>query len=140
MHMLVNPYQIRTMLRTYGKQLVNARRLARFQRLMRVDGETSAISREARRSVLVEKVAKEIIDNLLVAGAENPLVDEIRAELEERFGGRLLFEYPFMEQDLQILRETGDGENATPLPPEEMADVLAALWEITTQKVDQTML
>jgi len=138
--MLVNPYQIRTMLRTYGKQLVNAKRLARFQRLMRTDGDQTAISREARRMAMVEKVAKEIIDNLLVTGAENPLVEEIRKELEERFGGRLLFEYPLMEQDLQILRESGDADGATPLTPEEMAEVLSALWEITTKKVDETML
>lgn len=138
--MLVNPYQIRTMLRTYGKQLVNARRLARFQRLMRTGGDETTISREARRAALVDKVAKEIIDNLLVTGAENPLVGEIRAELEERFGGRLLFEYPFMEQDLQILRETGDANGATPLSAEEMGEVLSALWEITTKKVDETML
>lgn len=144
--MLVNPYQIRTMLRTYGKQLVNAKRLARFQRYMRTEGDRATISREARRMALVEKVSREIIDNLLVAGADNPLVQEIRAELEQRFGARLLFEYPFMEQDLQVYRgvgEPGEAEEpggAEPLAPEEANEVFSALWEITTRKVNETMI
>ncbi|WP_029898441.1 DVU0524 family FlgM-associated protein [Desulfohalovibrio reitneri] len=138
--MLVNPYQVKHMLRTYGKQLVNARRLARFQRQMRgapVDDQIS-ISREAKRRALVEKVAREIIDNLLVAGAENPVVDEIRQELERRFEHRLVFEYPFMEQELQIFKETEDGP--VRLGPGEMQDVLSELWGLTIEKVDETML
>ncbi|EPR41714.1 hypothetical protein dsx2_3064 [Desulfovibrio sp. X2] len=142
--MLTNPYQIRTMLRTYGKQLVNARRLARFQRRMHgADGDgadgNNAATRDLRRQALVEKVAREIIDNLVVTGVENPLVEHIKEELEKRVGGRLLFEYPFMEQELQILRQN-DGDGAVLLSPEETHEVLATLWEITTRAVDETML
>mgnify|MGYP001169820250 CR=1 FL=1 len=137
--MLTNPYSVRAMLRTYGKQLVTGRRLARYLRGARgPDAADDAGLRSARRRALVEKVAREIIDNLLVAGEENPLVEEIKETLNERFRARLLFEYPFLEQELQIFRETPGGVQE--LTPSEMNEVLVALWDITTQKVDETML
>lgn len=136
--MLTNPYSVRAMLRTYGKQLVTGRRLARYLRGREPDAAGDAGLRSARRRALVEKVAREIIDNLLVAGEENPLVEEIKEALNERFGARLLFEYPFLEQELQIFRETPGGVQE--LTPSEMNEVLVALWDVTTKKVDETML
>lgn len=137
---MVNPYQFRNMLRTYSKQLVSARRLARFQRHLRLSGaeDQVSISREAKRKALIEKVAKEVIDNLLVTGVENPTVEEIKSELEEHYGYRFLFEYPFMEQDLQIFRDTEQGPER--LSPDETTDVLSKLWQITLDRVDETML
>lgn len=137
--MLTNPYSVRAMLRTYGKQLATGRRLARYLRGSRGPDATDGTGlRDARRRALVEKVAREIIDNLLVAGEENPLVEEIRETLNERFGTRLLFEYPFLEQELHIFRETPQGVQE--LTPAEMNEVLVILWDITTKKIDETML
>lgn len=128
------------MLRTYSRQLVTARRLARIHRIMRAgwpDDEVRS-QKEARRRQLVERVAREIIDNLLVTGAENPVAGEIKTELERRYGAEFFFEFPFMEQDLQIFRRS-DGQ-LTRLTPEEVQEVLGSLWLVALDKVDETMI
>lgn len=128
------------MLRTYSRQLVTARRLARIHRIMRAgwpDDEARS-QKEAKRRMLVERVAREIIDNLLVTGVENAVAGEIKSELERRFGARLVFEFPFMEQDLQIFRQSDGG--LTRLSPEEVQDVLGSLWLVALDKVDETMI
>jgi hypothetical protein len=128
------------MLRTYSRQLVTARRLAHIHRIMRAGWPDDEVrnQKEARRRTLVERVAREIIDNLLVTGAENTVAGEIKAELERRVGAPLVFEFPFMEQDLQIFRQS-DG-TLTRLSPEEVQEVLGSLWLVALDKVDETMI
>jgi hypothetical protein len=128
------------MLSRYDKQLVNARRLARYRRSLQLagNGDEARLAREAKRRMLVDRVAREVIDNLLVTGVDNPIVNEIVDDLEESVGSKLVFEYPFMEQDLQIFRETKEGPKK--LTPEETDRVLSRLWDLTIQKVDETML
>ena len=91
-----------------------------------------------RRRHMVERVSREIIDNLLVAGAQTPVVQDIVGELEAQFDSRFLFEYAFMECDLQVFRHTSGGPKR--LAGDEAREVLDALWRITTSKVNTTML
>lgn len=138
--MTTNPLHVRTMLQTYGKQLVHTRRLNKLMHGMRLaQGEASSpLDREIKRQQMIERIAREILDNLLVTGAENPVVDEIRAELERTLGAEFIFEYPFMEQDLQIFRNTSSGP--VRLESAEANRVLSKLWDITLSKIDRTML
>ncbi|THB70668.1 MAG: hypothetical protein D6E12_02445 [Desulfovibrio sp.] len=131
---------VRNMLLGYDRQLVTARRLAKYRRSLRAAQAEDAVSipREVKRRQLVERVAKEIVENLIIAGADNPVVHEIKAQLEKEFGEELYFEFPLTEQDLQIFRETPGG-------PQEIANhekmhLLNRLWKITLDKVDETML
>lgn len=134
------PGYIQSMLRTYGKQLTNARRLARFRRaLMLARGQDpEAVPRDVRRRQLVERVAREIIENLIVEGSENPVVRDIQATLEFEVGSPLVFEYPLDGGDLRILRRTAEGPRA--MGDAEMGGAMRRLWEITYAKVDETML
>ena len=71
--MLAQPVNVRLMLRTYGKQLTSASRLARFKRALALSGaqDMVSISREARRKELVERIAQEIAaDGSAPAGAQ----------------------------------------------------------------------
>jgi hypothetical protein len=135
-----NPLHVRTMLQTYGKQLMHTRRLNKLMRGMRLaQGEAiSPLDREIKRQQMIERVAREILDNLLVTGAENPIVDEIRVELQLALGAEFIFEHPFMEQDLQIFRSTSSGP--VRLESGEANRVLSKLWDITLAKIDRTML
>lgn len=135
-----DPGKIQHMLRTYGKQLTSARRLARFRRALMIarGQDPDAMPRDVRRRQLVERVAREIIENLIVEGTENPVVQEIKAELEFEVGSPLVFEYPLDGEDLHILRYTPDGPQA--LGATEAGAVMGRLWEITYAKVDETML
>lgn len=138
--MSMKSFYVRNMLLSYDKQLVTARRLARYHRsVSRVDAhEAISVSREAKRRQLVERVAREVIENLLMAGSENDIVTGIREQLEEEFQAKLVFEYPLMEQDLQIMRETPSGP--IEVEPQEKMQILNRLWKLTLDKVDETML
>lgn len=100
-----------------------------------LDGETPA---EARRRALVEHVARELLENLLFTGSENPVVQEVRRELDHRLNGRFSFWYPPGEVDVRIVRESPEGPRE--LSDEERREVLTELWDITLAKVDATML
>jgi hypothetical protein len=136
------PYPVRAMLRTYGRQVTTARRLARFRRLQQLDGpdetDETALLREAKRRDLVRRVATEIVENCLVTGSDSPVVDEIKAELEEELGFPLAFAYPPEELEMQLFRLGGPAPVA--VTGADKAVVLQRLWELTLEKVDETML
>lgn len=140
--MTATPYPVRAMLRTYGRQVTTARRLARYRRLQRFDepedAENAAMLREAKRRDLVRRVAMEIVDNCLITGTESPVVDEIKAELEDELGFPLAFAYPPEEQDMQVFR-LGGSEPVRITGPDKAA-VMQRLWELALEKVDDTML
>jgi len=138
--MVVQPVDVRLMLRTYGKQLTSAKRLARFKRALALSGaqDMVSISREARRKELVERIAQEVIENLLVNGQDNPVVTRVLADLEQELGERVLFDYPLDGGEVQILRLTPEGPQE--IIPDEKMRIMRRLWEITLSNVDDTML
>lgn len=138
--MVVHPVNVRLMLRTYGKQLTSAKRLARFKRALVLAGaqDQVSISREAKRRELVERISQEVIENLLVNGQENPVVTGVLEDLEQDLGERVLFDYPLDGGEVQILRQTEEGPRE--IDPDEKMRILRRLWEITLDRVDGTML
>ena len=82
--------------------------------------------------------ARELLDNLLFTGSDNPVVREVRQELNRTLHGEYSFRYPPGEVDVRIFREEPEGSRE--LTSEERKNILAALWEITLSKVDATML
>ena len=138
--MNASPYEVRNMLQTYGRQATTALRLARYRRSLRAaEGEDEVtISREAKRQELVLRVATEIVENLITAGSENPVVEEIKLRLEEAVGSRLVFAYPPEEQDLQIFKVLGPDEYEE-IEAQAKKALLDKLWRITLETVDETM-
>jgi alkanesulfonate monooxygenase SsuD/methylene tetrahydromethanopterin reductase-like flavin-dependent oxidoreductase (luciferase family) len=135
------PYQVSAMLRTYGRQVTTARRLARYRRTLRpvADDEDARLSREAKRRELVARVAAEIVENCIVAGSDTPVVEEIKAELEEELGFPVVFAYPPEEQEMQIFRHAPESD-PEPITGEAKAAIMRRLWELALEKVDETML
>lgn len=138
--MVVQPVNVRLMLRTYGKQLTSAKRLARFKRALALSGaqDMVSISREARRKELVERISQEVIENLLVNGQDNPVVTRVLSDLEQELGEQVLFDYPLDGGEIQILRQSDDGPQE--IAADEKMRIMRRLWEITLHNVDDTML
>ena len=137
--MTIAPIHIRNMLRQYERQLINARRLARYRMALRLArGDTDIPDPEETRRRMVEKVAKEMYDHLLFTGSENPVAETIRQELSAQAGTHLHFQYTPGEAALQLVREGGSGPEA--VSPHEKARLLDTLWRITLDKVDETMM
>ena len=135
--MSIPSFYFRNMLLQYDRQLVTARRLARLKAELR-DQMPVSISAETTRRAMVEHVARELLDNLLFTGSDNPVVREVRQELNRTLHGEYSFRYPPGEVDVRIFREEPEGSRE--LTSEERKNILAALWEITLSKVDATML
>lgn len=137
------PYPVRAMLRTYGRQVTTARRLARYRRLLTpeeaVETDEAARRRETKRAELVRRVALEIVDNCLVTGSDSPVVEDIKAQLEVEIGFPLLFTYPPGVLEMQLFR-AAPGETPRELTGQAKAAVLERLWEVALEKVDDTML
>lgn len=126
------------MLRTYGKQLTSAKRLARFKQAMGDVPVLDEAAKRAKRREMVERIAHEVIENLIVNTEHSPVVAAILKQLEQEFGSPFIFEYPVDGSDVQILRDTQQGPQE--LKGDDRNKVMRRLWEITLSKVDDTML
>ena len=138
--MTVNPFLVKTVVRTYDQHQDTGRRIARFKKYMdrAGQGDSVSISKEAKRKQMVEKVTREIVDNLIGSDSANPVVTEIKDQLARELGGGVVFQYPANGDGLQILRNTPQG--VTELTNGEKDAFMQRLWEVALNKVNETML
>lgn len=139
--MTINPFLIKTVNSTYSRQLETARRLSRLGQYLKRSGQTDAItiSREAKRLQLVDKVSREIVHNLIGTNSKNPVVQAIRQQLCAEFRSELSFTYSPDGEGLYILKKD-EKKKTVKLPAEEKEKIIARMWEITKEKVNETML
>ena len=112
-----------------------ARRAPAFPRL---GGEAPDLSEDMKRSIMVERVARELFENLLFTGSDTPVALEVRRALNREFGEEFVFRYLPGSPGMAVLRNTPTGEED--IPPAIKAAVLERAWAITLDKVDETML
>lgn len=137
--MNTSSFYVRNMLHQYDRQLVTSRRLARYRQVMELaSGEEPELTAEERRKIMVERVARELFENLLFTGSDTPLVRDILQELMKQRSEHLLFKYPPGGLQLTILRETDEG--FVEVEPFEKQHILDQAWNITLDIVDDTML
>lgn len=138
--MTINPTLVKNVLRTYDRHLVNGRRLARLSRHLRGPGVPAIEdkSRELKRRRLVERVAREIIENLITSDSRNSMVQEIKNELNQELETELIFHYPPTGEDMKIFIQGEDQPKE--LSQEQRDGILGKLWEMTLSKVNDTML
>ncbi|MDR2800148.1 MAG: hypothetical protein LBB52_02640 [Desulfovibrio sp.] len=136
--MNTDTFYTRRMLLRYSRQLVAARRLARYDRLVGREGADSAV-RKTRRRALIERVAREIMESLIFSGIENSVVQEVRGRLSAELGEELVFRYPPDDLDFKIFRSGAEGGEME-LAPREKQEVMGRLWDVTLKTVDATML
>lgn len=136
----MSSYYMQHMLLQYGRQLTTARRLARYRQAMRLaNGLEPEQPREEKRRQMVGRITSEIVENLLLAGSDNPVVLEVKTRLNEALGEEILFRYPPGELDMRIFRQTENGEEEIN-SVEEKGKILGLLWHIAEQTVSDTML
>ncbi len=137
--MTTQSFYTRQMLLQYGKQLVAARRLARYDQLLGRGLQSNADAVAVKRRQMVERIAREIMDNLIFSGSENPIVQEVRDRLAEEMGEQFTFRYPPAEQDFKIFRSGPEGQEVE-LGAAEKQRLMGQLWDVTLRTVDATML
>jgi hypothetical protein len=136
----VNPFLVKNVMRTYDQHQEAGRRIARFKKYMDRAGQEDSvsISKEAKRRQLVEKVAGEIVNNLIGSDTTNPVVREIKTQMAKEFGQDVLFRYPSDGSGLQILKKNDQG--VAELTNGEKDAFMRRLWEIALTRVNETML
>ncbi len=137
--MTTQSFYTRQMLLQYGKQLVAARRLARYEQLLGRGSQSGPEAVAAKRQMMVERIAREIMENLIFSGSENPIVQEVRSRLAREMGEEFTFRYPPADRDFQIFRTTPGGEEKE-LGAAEKQNLMGRLWDVTLRTVDATML
>ena len=135
--MSIKSFYVRKMLLQYDKQLVADRRIRRHMQLLNA-GQAETLPPEQKRQIMVERVAQEVFENLLFSGSDNPVVQEVKEALQQEMGEKLSFKFPPSRLEFEIYRETEDGP--VKIESGEAAHLLDRLWEITLEKVDETML
>lgn len=135
--MSIKSFYVRKMLLQYDKQLVADRRIRRHMQLANT-GQEELISPDQKRQIMVERVAQEVFENLLFSGSDNPVVLEVKESLEAEMGEKLSFKFPPTKLDFEIYRETNEG--SVKIGPDETSGLLNRLWDITLEKVNETML
>ena len=138
--MTVNPFLVKNVVRTYDQHQETGRRIARFKKYMdrAGQGDSVSISKEAKRRQLVEKVAGEIVDNLIGSDTPKPVVREIKSQMAKEIRKEVLFRNPSQGSGLQILKQTDQG--VTELTNGEKDAFMRRLWEIALTRVNETML
>lgn len=132
-------FYTRHMLLQYGRQLISSRRLARYNQLMGLSGAgPGSPPPDEQRRLMVERIAREVVDNLVFSGSENPVVLEVRQRLEKTLGEKLIFQYPPGELDFKILREDSNGP--VEICGDEKHKIMGRLLDITRRTVEETML
>ena len=140
--MIIHSYMLKNMMRSYDRQIDNGQRLERIQKhlaplLTPKDKQKDGQGR-TKRDQLVQQISREIIDNLLGSGSTNPIVQEIKDEIDREFPEKLFFSYGISDNELNILRSTPQG--VTVLSPEDRAKVMTRIKEITLDKVSKTLI
>ena len=132
-------FYMRNMLHHYGRQLVTSRRLARYHQVLRINaGVAPEMSPEMRRKIMVDRVSKELFENLMFTGGDNPVLEEVRKELGQAVGESVSFCYPPGQLDIDIMKDGPAGQIA--VSSEEKARILGQVWAIIRARVDATML
>ncbi|MDR2489738.1 MAG: hypothetical protein LBD42_09685 [Desulfovibrio sp.] len=134
----LNTFYTRQMLLRYGRQLIAARRLARYDQLLGRTWPRDKESVAAKRQDIIERIAREIMENLIFSGSDNPTVQEVKERLIRELGEELIFRYPPAAQDFKIFRNRGGEEKE--LSEMEKQQAMAQLWDVTLRTVDETML
>jgi hypothetical protein len=127
------------MLLQYGRQLISSRKLARYQYLLGKNaGGAEFPPPEAQRKLMVDRISREVVDNLIFSGSENPVVLEVRERLESAMGEKFVFQYPPGEIDFKIFRQRA--AELKEVIGDERHLIMGRLLDITRQTVDETML
>lgn len=137
--MTMQTFYTRQMLMQYGRQLVAARRLARYEQALGRGAQADRQTVAAKRQAMVERIAHEIMENLIFSGSDNPIVLEVKERLGRELGEELVFRYPPADQDFKIFRVLPEGGEQE-LTNTEKQRVMGRLWDVTLRTVDATML
>lgn len=132
-------FYIRNMVQKYERQLSIARKLARYrQALHLIYNKTLEAPNTIERSILVERIAREMFEKFLFTGNDTSTVQEVQRQLIDEFGGNITFQYPPEHIEVIILRKTNNEWEE--VSPRLRAKILSRAWVIILNTINETMI
>ncbi len=138
--MNITTYQVHNVLRAYGKQLSQSKRLphnngAAGQRR----ADRISISVQARRKTIIDKVTSDIVNRIIHDGPREEMEQEAFKQLEDEYGNSLLVKNENSELIFKVI-DKEKGEVTKTLSIEDSRFLKDRLEEITKSKVDDQMI
>jgi len=138
--MTITTYQVHNVLRAYGKQLSQSRRLPHNKGI----GEPKhpdriSISAQARRKAVIDKVTSDIINRIIHGGPGDNMEQEVFKQLEDEYGNSLSVKKGDSELVFKVI-DKENGEVTKTLSIEDSKFLKNRLEEITKGKVDDQMI
>jgi hypothetical protein len=137
--MTVSTYQIHNVLRAYGKQLSQNRRLTHKKGMEEPKrADRISISAEARRKAVIDKVTSDIVNRIIHEGPGDDMEQQVFKQLENEYGNSLSVEKGGSELVFKVI-DKEKGEVTKTLSIEDSKFLKDRLEEITKSKVDDQM-
>ena len=138
--MNITTYQVHNVLRAYGKQLSQSKRLphnkgAAGQRRL----DRFSISVRARRRAIIDKVTSDIVNRIINDGPRKEMEHEAFKQLEDEYGNSLSVNNEDSELVFKVI-DKEKGEVTKTLSIEDSKFLKDRLEEITKTKVDDQMI
>ena len=138
--MTVSTYQVHNVLRAYGKQLSQSRRLPHKKGIEEPKrADRISISAQARRKAVIEKVTSDIINRIIHGGPGDHMEQEVFKQLEDEYGNGLCVEKGGSELVFKVI-DKENGEVTKTLSIKDSEFLKDRLEEITKSKVDDKMI
>lgn len=138
--MNITTYQIHNVLRAYGKQLSQSKRLQHKKGnalLWRTD--RISLSVQARRKAIIDRVTSDIINRIINDGPYYEMEQEAFGQLEDEYGDSLSVNHEDSELVFKVI-DKERGEVTKTLSIEDSNFLKDRLKEITKSKVDDQMI
>ncbi len=138
--MNITTYQIHNVLRAYGKQLSQSKRLQhkKGDALLRRTDRIS-LSVQARRKAIIDRVTSDIINRIINDGPHYEMEQEAFGQLEDEYGDSLSVNNEDSELVFKVI-DKEKGEVTKTLSIEDSNFLKDRLKEITKSKVDDQMI
>ena len=138
--MNITTYHIHNVLRAYGKQLSQSKRLQhkKDDALLRRKDRIS-FSVQARRKAIIDRVTSDIINRIINDGPHDEMEQEAFGQLEDEYGGSLSVNNEASELIFKVI-DKEKGEVTKTLSIDDSSFLKNRLEEITKSKVDDQMI
>ena len=93
-----------------------------------------SLSEQGKRKELISRLTKEVVNNLISAKNQPEIVQEIKQELEDEYGHKLVFKFDPKEKSLTVRRE-----DKRQLSETEQEELIKKLWNITYKKLNSVL-
>lgn len=133
---MLNTFYSRNMSQPTARPMVNG--LSHRRVSSRVANSQQTMSTEMKRKIMIERVARDLFETLLLTDDNMPVANDVRQSLNSEFGEKLFFQTMLGSMNVSILRQTSGGREE--LSPAQQAQVLDRAWALTLDKVEETLL